>query len=175
MCLYAELHAHCSEAVAFTFNQIDLIKRLQSAYPTQFSLPPNGTTALSAFKNGQIISPIAIEGLHQIGNSFSNLRTYYDLGVRYATLTHNCHNVYADAAIVELPSGNVAKSTPYWGGVSLAGRKLVHEMNRIGMIVVSVLSIISVLCQQSCRCSRRTLNCVILSLVGNLTLTSYPF
>jgi membrane dipeptidase len=57
------------------------------------------------------------------------------LGVRYATLTHNCHNAYADAALVELPGGGVEKSKPRWGGVSPAGRELIHEMNRLGMIV----------------------------------------
>lgn len=76
-----------------------------------------------------------MEGLHQIGNSVSNLRLYYSLGVRYVTLTHNCHNIYADAAITERPSGGVQKSDPHWGGVSPAGKDLIKEMNRIGMIV----------------------------------------
>jgi membrane dipeptidase len=82
-----------------------------------------------------LISPIAIEGLHQIGNKASNLRLYHSLGVRYATLTHNCHNIYADAAMTEDANGEVAKSKPLWGGVSDAGKELIKEMNRIGMIV----------------------------------------
>lgn len=82
-----------------------------------------------------MISPLAIEGLHQIGNSLSNLRNYFDLGVRYATLTHNCHNKYADAALADLPGGETAKAKPYWGGISTEGRALIHEMNRMGMIV----------------------------------------
>jgi len=90
---------------------------------------------VSAFQSGQLISPLAIEGLHQIGNSLSNLRNYFDLGVRYATLTHNCHNKYADAALADLPGGGVAKAKPYWGGISTDGRALIHEMNRMGMIV----------------------------------------
>lgn len=54
--------------------------------------------------------------------------------MRYATLTHNCHNKYADAALLEVPGGiEIAK--PYWGGVSPAGRDLIGEMNRLGMIV----------------------------------------
>jgi membrane dipeptidase len=75
-----------SAAVDFTLTQIDLLTRIQSAYPTYFSKPLNGSTALSAFQAGQLISPIAIEGLHQIGNKVSNLRLYHSLGVRYATL-----------------------------------------------------------------------------------------
>jgi membrane dipeptidase len=55
--------------------------------------------------------------------------------VRYATLTHNCHNIYADAAITEDAEGKPAKSKPYHGGVSEAGQELIKEMNRIGMIV----------------------------------------
>jgi membrane dipeptidase len=122
-------------SVAFTLDQIDVLTRLQAEYPSHFSLPPNSSTAYAAFKSGQLISPLAIEGLHQIGNSLSNLRHFYAFGVRYATLTHNCHNAYADAALVEFPSGGIKKSKPYWGGVSPAGRELIHEMNRIGMIV----------------------------------------
>jgi membrane dipeptidase len=117
-----------------SYSQIDLLVRLQAAYPDVFSAPPNSSTALGAFRNGKIISPIAIEGLHQIGNSATNLRNYHSLGVRYATLTHNCHNKYADAALVE-ESGHVVVAKPLWGGVSPAGRDLIKEMNRLGMIV----------------------------------------
>lgn len=112
-----------------------MLNRLQAEYPGHFSVPPNSSTALSAFQSGQIISPLAIEGLHQIGNKASNLRNYYDLGVRYATLTHNCHNKYADAALLEVPGVGVERAKPLHGGISEAGRTLIHEMNRIGMIV----------------------------------------
>jgi membrane dipeptidase len=118
-----------------TYNQIDVLRRLQALYPSHLSPPPNGTTALSYFRSNHIISPLAIEGLHQIGNSISNLRAYHSLGVRYATLTHNCHNIYADAALTEDATGRVVKATPHWGGISPAGRALVTEMNRLGMLV----------------------------------------
>ena len=115
-----------------TLQQIDLVDRLREAYPDVFSPIVNSSTAMEAFTKGQIISPLGVEGLHQIGNSVANLRRFYALGVRYATLTHNCHNKYADAAIVEHPG---RKSEPYWGGVSPLGKKLIREMNRIGMMV----------------------------------------
>ncbi|KAL3418195.1 membrane dipeptidase [Phlyctema vagabunda] len=123
-----------AKSVAFTLDQIDLLTRLQAAYPSRFSAQVNSSNAFDAFKAGQLISPLAIEGLHQIGNSLSNLRLFYSLGVRYSTLTHNCHNKYADAALVEIPGGTT-KATPYWGGVSPDGQELVLEMNRLGMIV----------------------------------------
>ena len=70
-----------------------------------------------------------------IGNSTASLRTFHALGVRYITLTHNCHNIYADAAIIDLPDGNFEASKPYWHGVSPAGRDVIREMNRLGMMV----------------------------------------
>ncbi|CAK44076.1 hypothetical protein CBS115989_3761 [Aspergillus niger] len=121
-------------SVRQTIEQVDVMLRLQQAYPNVFSEPPNGTTALQAFKEGKIISPLGMEGLHSIGNSLAHLRSFYDRGVAYATLTHNCHNRYADAALVEIPGG-IKKADPVWHGVSEAGKDLVFEMNRLGMIV----------------------------------------
>jgi membrane dipeptidase len=120
--------------------------RLQAAYPDSFSGIVDSKSAKAAFKKGKLISPLGIEGLHQIGNSVANLRRFHALGVRYATLTHNCGNIFADAALWENP---FRKAPPYWGGVSLKGRQLINEMNRIGMIVdlahVSVDTMVDVL------------------------------
>ncbi|KAF9883018.1 hypothetical protein FE257_004331 [Aspergillus nanangensis] len=118
-----------------TIEQVDVMTRLQQAYPDTFSEPPNGTTALQAFREGKIISPLGMEGLHSIGNSLAYLRTFYDRGVSYATLTHNCHNIYADAAVVSTPDGHARKADPLWHGVSEAGKIVINEMNRLGMIV----------------------------------------
>lgn len=121
-----------ASTVQLTWQQIDLMSRLQSAYPKDFSGIVDSSSAVEAFGRGKLISPLGIEGLHQIGNSVANLRHYYTLGVRYATLTHNCGNIFADAALREDPFG---AAPPYWGGVSAKGRELVNEMNRLGMIV----------------------------------------
>ncbi|OCL15317.1 dipeptidase 1 precursor [Glonium stellatum] len=124
-----------SEIVRATLDQLDLFKRLQESYPKYFSPPSNSADAIQAFKSGRLISPAAIEGLHQIGNSLSTLRLYHQLGVRYATLTWNCHNIYADAACVSSSSGETVVAKPYWHGLSPAGRDIVKEMNRMGMLV----------------------------------------
>jgi membrane dipeptidase len=121
--------------VKATLGQLDLFARLGQQYPKYFTLPKNSFEAIQNFEKGGFIAPVAIEGLHQIGNSLSNLRLYHQLGVRYATLTWNCHNKYADAAI-EMDSdfsSHIAK--PYWNGLSPAGRDLIKEMNRLGMLV----------------------------------------
>lgn len=127
--------ANYGASVRATLDQIDLFHRLSAQYPTQFTLSPNAAAAEKAFFSGRLISPLAIEGLHQIGNSVANLRLYHQLGVRYATLTWNCHNIYADAALISSSEDDLSVAKPLWGGVSPAGRKLVEEMNRLGMLV----------------------------------------
>jgi Membrane dipeptidase (Peptidase family M19) len=48
---------------------------------------------------------------HQIGNSIAVLRQLYSLGVRYMTLTHVCHNAFADSG------GIVEPLPPLHGGL----------------------------------------------------------
>jgi membrane dipeptidase len=143
----SELYTNIPQAITFTYAQLDLLSRLQSLYPFLL-LPPNlnASSALHAFHSTTphpLISPLAIEGLHQIGVStpFATLRSYTHLGIKYATLTHNCHNVFADAALTSLPPtpshphGKIQKAVPLHGGVSSLGRDLITEMNRLGLIV----------------------------------------
>ncbi|KAF6827417.1 membrane dipeptidase [Colletotrichum plurivorum] len=121
-----------AKSVQWTLDQIDVMTRIKEAYPKDFSPSQSSDSALAAFHKGQLVSPLGVEGLHQIGNYVANLRRYHALGVRYSTLTHNCHNKFADAALLESP---FRKAEPLWDGLSPAGRRLIHEMNRIGMIV----------------------------------------
>ena len=51
---------------------------------------------------------------------------YYDLGVRYMTLTHNNHTSWADAAM---------DGSPGHGGLTEFGEQVVAEMNRLGMLI----------------------------------------
>lgn len=125
-------------AVAHTLSQIDLIQRIQSDYPTKFTAATTSLSrALSNFHASKaLISPISIEGLHQIPQSapMSTLRLYYALGVRAATLTWNCHNAFADAALIT-SKGETTIAPYHRGGLTTAGREVVREMNRLGMLV----------------------------------------
>jgi membrane dipeptidase len=126
---------NCRSVVKATFGQLDLFKRLGDRYPKYFTPSTDSNEAIESFRHGRLISPAAIEGLHQIGNSVSNLRLFHQLGVRYATLTWNCHNKYADAALETKTNFDARIATPYWKGLSPAGRDLIKEMNRLGMLV----------------------------------------
>jgi membrane dipeptidase len=130
--------ANYAPMIKATLEQLDLYHRLAAAYPATFAPTPDGAAAERAFDAGRGIAPLIIEGLHQIANSAAVLRMYHALGVRYATLSWNCHNAYVDAALEARGEGAqiaFVKAKPYWEGVSPAGRDIVREINRLGMLV----------------------------------------
>jgi membrane dipeptidase len=66
-----------------------------------------------------------MENGRALENSLGALRAYYDLGVRYLTLTHGRSTDWADSAT------DAARH----GGLAPFGREVVREMNRLGMLV----------------------------------------
>jgi len=105
--------------------QIDIARRVIAKYPDRLALALSADDIRRDFKQGKIGSLLGLEGGHGIENSLGALRAYYDLGVRYMTLTHNVTLDWADAA---LDSAKHKGLTPF-------GDSVVREMNRLGMLV----------------------------------------
>ena len=112
-------------AIAATFEQIDVVRRLVAAYPRDLELATTAADIRRIHKAGRIASLIGAEGGHQIGNSLAALREFHAAGVRYMTLTWNHNNDWADSGTDD----------PRHNGLTAFGRSVVGEMNRIGMIV----------------------------------------
>ena len=106
--------------------QIDLMRRVIARYPEALRLAGTAQEIRDAKKAGRIGSMLGIEGGHAIENSLGALRAYYDLGVRYMTLTHNTNTDWADSA-ADLPARH--------NGLTPFGEQVVLEMNRLGMLV----------------------------------------
>jgi membrane dipeptidase len=104
--------------------QIDIARRVIAQHPElQWALTADAVRA--NFARGTIGSLLGLEGGHAIENSLALLRTYYDMGARYMTLTHNVTLDWADAALDSAKHGGL---TPF-------GKEVVREMNRLGMLV----------------------------------------
>ena len=113
------------EAIRTTIEQIDTARRLIAAYPQHLQMASNADELVRIHRAGRIGSMLGMEGGRQINSSMATLRSFHDLGVRYMTLTHNQTTDWADAATDE----------PKHDGLSPFGVKVVHEMNRLGMLV----------------------------------------
>ena len=114
-----------SEAVQAVFEQIDVVHRMAERYPDALAMAYTAADVERIFRSGRIACLIGMEGGHSIGNSLAVLREAYACGARYMTLTHWSDTDWADAAT----------DKPRHDGLTKFGREVVHEMNRLGMLV----------------------------------------
>lgn len=105
--------------------EFDIARRMIAMYPDQLTLALTAADIEQAFKQKKIASLLGMEGGHAIENSLGALRSYYALGARYMTLTHNVTLDWADAAL----------DSARHDGLTRFGEQVVHEMNRLGMLV----------------------------------------
>jgi membrane dipeptidase len=105
--------------------QIDIARRMIADYSDVFMLATKADDVEAAHRAGKIASFLGMENGQALENSLGALRAYYDLGVRYMTLTHGRNTDWADSAT----------DTPAHGGLTPFGSEVVREMNRLGMLV----------------------------------------
>ena len=105
--------------------QFDIARRMIARYPDRLALALTANDIERARRRGRLASLLGMEGGHAIENSLGALRSYYALGARYMTLTHNVTLDWADAAL----------DSARHGGLTPFGREVVREMNRLGMLV----------------------------------------
>jgi membrane dipeptidase len=110
--------------------QIETIRRMtldEMADRIGLALHPEDVPRLMS--EGKKFAVIGIENGFPVGEDISNIERFYDLGVRYITLTHIEHNQLSDSTTM------VHGAEPEHGGLSRLGVEAVAEMNRLGMIV----------------------------------------
>jgi membrane dipeptidase len=105
--------------------QIDIARRMIDAYPETLVFATRSADIAAAQRAGRIASFLGMENGRALENSLGALRAFYDLGVRYMTLTHGRNTDWADSATDD----------PKHGGLTPFGREVVREMNRLGMLV----------------------------------------
>ena len=114
-----------ADQVVATLEQIDFVHRLVDAYPDRLRFARTAAEARAAIADGRIASLIGVEGGAQIGGSLAVLRQYARLGARYLTLTWSRTTDWADSAT----------DASRHDGLTEFGRRVVREMNRIGVLV----------------------------------------
>ncbi len=114
-----------------TLQMIDTVKTdIIAAHPNDFVFATTASDIERAHKQHKIAALMGIEGGHAIEDSLRLLRDYYALGVRYMTLTHFNTNDWADS------QGDISDpNVTHHNGLTPFGVDVVHEMNRLGMMV----------------------------------------
>ena len=123
--IYIPGEAKDSGYARIQLEQFDIARRMIARYPDRLALALTANDIERDFKRGKVASLLGMEGGHAIENSLGALRSYYALGARYMTLTHNVTLDWADAAL----------DTARHNGLTEFGREVVREMNRLGMLV----------------------------------------
>ena len=113
------------EAVIQTFEQVDGFLRLLGSHPERLELARTAEDVERIAAQGKVASMIGVEGGHSIGGSLGVLRVLAALGARYLTLTHNDDTAWADSATGLHTNG----------GLTEFGEDVVHELNRLGVLV----------------------------------------
>ena len=112
------------QAVQEALEIIDSVRAAVQRYPDDVVLATSAAEIEAARAAGRIAILIGIEGGHMINSSLGVLRTLYELGGRYLTLTHSKDTPWAGS------SGSDSNA-----GLSEFGREVVAEMNQLGMMV----------------------------------------
>lgn len=110
---------------------IDGVRQQVARHRDRIALVTSADGILSAHREHKFAALMGIEGGHAIEDSLALLRTYYELGARYMTLTWNNSTGWADS------SGDIDDpAAPHTAdGLSHFGEEVVREMNRLGMMV----------------------------------------
>ena len=120
--------------------QFEAIHRLaEKMYPNRCELATSPGEVERIAKTGKRVIMIGVENGFPIGKDLSNVERFYNLGARYITLSHNGHNDICDSCNPREKLGD--KETEH-NGLSEFGKKVVAEMNRLGIIAdVSHISV----------------------------------
>jgi len=113
------------EAAKRALRMIDAVKQWAARYPDRLAIAKTAAEVRRAVAQKKVCGILCIEGGHAIEEDLGLLRSFFELGVRYMTLTWNNSLSWAEAA---RDPGKVKGLTDF-------GRSVVREMNRLGMLV----------------------------------------
>lgn len=104
-------------------------KLVEQIAPDKIELALTSDDVRRIVKSGKKVAMIGVENGYPVGKDISNVEKFYNLGGRYMSLAHNGHSQLSDS--------NTGEGDSIWlhNGLSELGKKVVKEMNRLGMMV----------------------------------------
>jgi len=105
---------------------LNVMDSVISKNPNKFAHALNPDDIRENFKKGIMSLPYGMENGSGIEDDLSNVKYFYDRGIRYITLTHGKKNLICDSSYDPEKGLN---------GISPFGKKVIEEMNRLGIMV----------------------------------------
>ncbi|MCF0041612.1 dipeptidase [Dyadobacter fanqingshengii] len=119
-----EANAEAKQKALAIFNKIHESVKLN---PAVAGIATTSKDAYRLQKEGKRAVFIGMENGWPIGKDLSSIKQYYDLGLRYVTLSHSSNNDICDSS--------TDGDGPEHNGLSAFGEEVVKEMNKLGMMV----------------------------------------
>lgn len=116
-----------ARALAAASARLASIHSMIAANSGAFELALRSEDAARIASSGKRVVYISVENSYPLSGRLDLLPAWYDRGVRMIGPVHTANNDFADSA--------TDRSGPQWNGLSPAGRELVRQANRLGMIV----------------------------------------
>lgn len=113
-------------AYKFANENIDMIEGFIRKWPDKFMMARSVADVKKQFGWGGISLAMGIENGTSLEGDLSNLKHFHDRGIRYITLAHSKANHICDSSF---------DPERKWNGLSPFGKKVVSEMNRLGMMI----------------------------------------
>lgn len=102
----------------------DMLRRMEKRYHRDLTITTSSAAMRKAMNEGKIALLPILEGASRLENSIELLRKYYQWGLRSVTFAYQTNG---------LADGSDDK--PRHHGISNAGKHMVREMNRLGVII----------------------------------------
>ena len=126
MSIYIPSDLEGAGARALADTLIDQVEAMVQRAPEHFALARSAAEIRANHAAGRISLPLGMENGAPIEGDLASLVHFRDRGIRYITLTHAKSNHIADSSYDEVK---------IWEGLSPFGEQVVHEMNRLGIMV----------------------------------------
>lgn len=98
--------------------------------PNDIELATTAEDVRRIVKSGKKVALIGIENGYPMGEDLSRLQEFYDRGARYLSVAHNGHSQLGDSN-----TGEADDVWLYGNGLSELGRKVIPELNRLGIMI----------------------------------------
>ncbi len=127
-----------ARAVATGRAKLEAVERMIARNPARIGLARSASELEGNARSERRSAVLSVLNATVLGRDAEQLDAYYARGIRQVGFVHAGHNAFADSSRPMAKNGDGATR---WGGLSPRGRRLVGQLNELGVIIdVSQLS-----------------------------------